>query len=149
MANLLDNKKVRFNYEILDTFDAGIELFGNEVKSLRSKHGSLDGSHITVRGGEAYLIGCTIPPYQPSNTAKDYNPERNRRLLLTKPELAELAGIESKKGLTIVPISVYNKGRNLKIQIGIARGKKAFDKRETTKKREVHREIRREMKYES
>lgn len=148
MANLLDNKKVRFNYEILDTFDAGIELYGNEVKSLRAQHGSLDGSHITVRGGEAYLIGCTIPPYQPSNTSKDYNPERNRRLLLTKKELAELSGIESKKGLTVVPISVYNKGRNLKVQIGIARGKKAFDKRETTKKREVNREMRREMKYE-
>jgi len=149
MANLLDNKKVRFNYEILDTFDAGIELYGNEVKSLRAKHGSLDGSHITVRGGEAYLIGCTIPPYQPSNTAKDYNPERNRRLLLTKDELTELGSIEAKKGLTIVPISVYNKGRNLKIQIGIARGKKAFDKRETTKSREVNREVRREMKYEN
>lgn len=148
MANLLEHKKARFNYEILETFEAGIELLGPEVKSVRAKQGSLEGAHITVRGGEAYLIGAHIPPYQPSNTPKDYNPDRIRKLLLTKKELSLLAGQESKKGLTIVPISVYNKGRKMKLQVAIARGKKKFDKRETTKKRESDREIRREMKYE-
>ena len=146
MANLLDNKKVRFNYEILDTFDAGIELYGNEVKSLRAKHGSLDGSHITVRGGEAFLIGAQIPPYQQNNTPKEYDPRRERRLLLTKTEIASLAGKSSKDGLTAVPIAVYSMGRKIKVKIGLAKNKKKFDKREVIKKRDVDRDIRREFK---
>lgn len=144
MANLLEHKKARFNYEILETFEAGIELLGPEVKSIRAKQGSLEGAHITVRGGEAYLIGAHIPPYQPSNTPKDYNPDRIRKLLLTKKELSLLAGQESKKGLTIVPISVYNKGKVLKLDIGVAKGKKKHDKRETLKKQAVERDTRRE-----
>lgn len=144
---LIQNKKAYFNYEILEKLTAGIELLGFEVKSLRNKQGSLEGSHVTVRGGEAYLVHATIPPFQPNNTPKDYDPLRNRRLLLTKKEIASLAGTENKKGLTIVPISVYNHGRKIKVEIAIARGKKQFDKRETTKKRETDREIRREFKY--
>ncbi len=148
MAPLIQNRKVFFNYEVLEKIEAGIELLGNEVKSLRAGQGALDGTHVTIRGGEAYLIGMDIPPYQPKNTSPDYNPKRHRRLLLTKKELAKLGGKESSRGLTLVPISVYNKGRNLKMEIAIVRGKKKFDKRESTKKRETEREMRRTLKGE-
>ena len=148
MAGLIENKKVFFNYEILERFEAGIELQGLEVKSLRAGQGSLEGTHVTVRGGEAYIIGMNIPPYQPKNAPPGYEPKRNRRLLLTKQEISTLAGIESKRGLTIVPISVYNKGRKLKVTVASVRGKKKFDKRESIKKRESDREIRRTLKNE-
>ncbi len=148
MPALIENRKARFNYEILETFEAGIELRGFEVKAIRVGKASLEGAHITVRGNEAFLIGMHIAPYQPANTPKEYDPMRNRKLLLTKKELTELAGIESKKGLTIVPISVYNKGRKIKIQIASVKGKKKFDKRQTIKKRESDRDIRRILKTE-
>ncbi len=143
--SLITNKKIHFNYEITETIPAGIELFGFEVKSLRNGQGSLDGSYVTVRGGEAFVIGMQIPAYQVGNTPKEYDPLRNRRLLLNKKEIARLGEIESRKGLTIAPISVYNKGKVLKVDLGIATGKKKFDKRETTKKREVDRNTRREF----
>lgn len=145
---LIHNKKASFDYEILEKFTAGIELLGFEVKSIRQKLGSLEGAYVTVRGGEAYLMNSSIPPFQPNNTSKDYAPMRNRRLLLTKKEIALLASNESKKGLTIVPISMYNKGRKIKVDIAIARGKKKFDKRESLKKRETEREINRTLKYQ-
>lgn len=143
---LVQNKKIHFNYEILERYEAGIELLGVEVKSLRAGRGSLDGSHVTVRGGEAYLIGATIQPYQAGNLLKGYDATRNRRLLLTKNELAELSAQESKKGLTIVPVSVYTKGRKLKVEIAVVRGKKTHDKRETLKKREAERDVMRDIK---
>lgn len=146
MATFIKNKKASFDYEILEKFDAGIELFGFEVKSIKSNHGNIEGSHITVRGGEAFLLNANIPPYQTANTPKDYNPERNRRLLLTKKELSELSGLEEKKGLTIVPISMYNKGKKVKVEIAVVRGKKKFDKRETIKKKDTQRDIDRELK---
>lgn len=132
----------------MEKLNAGIELLGFEVKSLRNKQGSLEGAHITVRGGEAYLIGANIPPFQPKNTPKDYDPTRNRRLLLTKKEIAILGAFEGQKGLTIVPISVYNNKRKIKLEIAVARGKKQFDKRETIKRRDTEREIRRTLKNE-
>jgi SsrA-binding protein len=146
--SLIQNKKAHFNYEILEKIEAGIELLGFEVKSLKKGQGSLEGAHITIRGNEAFVIGMQIPPYQPANTPKDYEPTQNRRLLLTKKEITSLAGAEGQKGLTIVPISVYNKGRKLKLEIAIVRGKKKFDKRETIKKRDTEREIRRTLKNE-
>jgi SsrA-binding protein len=123
-------------------------LLGFEVKSLKKGQGSLEGSHITVRGAEVFVINMNIPPYQPANTPGDYEPTRNRRLLLTKKEIDRLGKEESQKGLTIVPLSVYNKGRKLKLEIAIVRGKKKFDKRETIKKRDTEREIRRTLKNE-
>lgn len=145
---LLENRKARFNYELKERFEAGIELFGYEVKSLRNKEGSLDGAYVIVRGGEPFLVNCYIPPYQPKNTPKEYEERRVRKLLLTKKEIAELAGAESKKGLTIVPVAVYTKGRKLKVELAIARGKKKYDKRESIKKRDTERELRRTLKYE-
>jgi SsrA-binding protein len=143
---LLSNKKINLNYEILEKYTAGIELFGFEVKSLQKKQGSLEGSFVTVRGKEAFIIGMFIPPYQEKNTPEDYDPYRNRKLLLTKQEIEELGKIEKTKGLTIAPILVYNKNRYIKIEIGVAKGKKKFDKRETLKKKATLRDIEREFK---
>jgi SsrA-binding protein len=144
--SLINNKKAHFNYEITDTYSAGMELFGFEVKSLRNNQGSLDGSHVTIRGGEAFLVGAFIPPIQEKNAPADFDPRRNRKLLLTKKELKELVDVEKTKGLTIVPISVYNKGRVLKIDLGVGKGKKKFDKREDLKKQTSKRELDRDFK---
>ena len=146
--DLVRNKKAFFDFEILTEFEAGISLTGGEVKSIKNKMASLEGGRVTVRGGEAYLLNCTVNPYQPMNTADSYLPMHNRRLLLNKNEIAELAKAESTKGLTIIPISLYNKGRNIKVRLAIARGKKKFDKRETLKKRDTERDVRRIMKGE-
>jgi len=148
MSSLIENKKAHFNYEILETVEAGIELLGNEVKSIRKREGSLEGARVIVRGNEAFLVGATIPPYQPANTEKDYDPSRNRRLLLNRKEIKLISGAESKKGLTIIPISVYNKERKIKISVAIVRGKKKYDKRDSIKKRETDRDIRRTLKKE-
>lgn len=146
MKERMDNKKARFDFELLERFEAGIELTGQEVKSLRNGRGSLEGSHVTVRGGEAFLIGATIQPFQTGNTPENYDPMRHRRLLLNKKELSQLASLESQRGLTIVPVSVYNKGKVLKVEVAIARGKKKHDKREVTKSREAKRHIARTLK---
>lgn len=139
------NKKISLDYEILEKFEAGIELLGLEVKSVRKGQASLLGSHITIRGGEAFAIAMSIPPYQIKNTAESYDPKRNRKILLKKDELQKLASLETKKGLTIVPISMYSKGSKIKVEIAIVRGKKAHDKRQDIKKRDTDREIRREF----
>lgn len=143
--SLIKNRKASFDYEILEKYEAGVELLGFEVKSLKKGQGSLEGSHVTVRGGEAFVMNMQIPPYQPTNTPPDYDPLRNRKLLLTKKEIEELAKNEAQKGLTIVPLSVYNKGRRVKMEIAVVRGKKKYDKRETIKKRDTEREIRRSL----
>ncbi len=148
MTTFVDNKKAHFNYEILEKFEAGIELLGFEVKSIKNNQGSLEGSYVVVRGGEAYIMNLFIPPYQEKNTPKDYEPRRNRRVLLTKKEIKKLAEVEmsaGRGGLTIIPISLYNKSNLIKVTLAVVRGKKKFDKRETTKKRETDRIVRREF----
>lgn len=145
-ATLVENKKARMRFAIQETFSAGLELSGTEVKSLRAKRGSLEGSRVVVRGAEAYIVGMTIPPYQVKNTAETYNPERTRRLLLNKKELIEIEAQEAKKGLTIVPIEVYSSGRFLKLRFAIASAKQGADKRETLKRRAVERDIGRTLK---
>ena len=144
--SLIDNKRSTFDYSIIETMEAGLELLGYEVKSLRAGHGSLKGSRVVARGGEAYLVGATSPPWQIANAPKSYDPERTRRLLLNKKQIAQILSAESEKGLTIIPISVYNKGRNLKMEIAIARGKKAHDKRRTIQERDTKRDIARSLK---
>jgi len=133
--SLISNKKAHFNYEITQNYSAGIELFGFEVKSVRKSQGSLDGSYVTVRGGEAFLVGAFIPPFQEKNAPETFDPRRNRKLLLTKKEILELGDIEKTKGLTIVPISV---------DLGIGKGKKKQDKRESLKKQDAERENRKQ-----
>lgn len=146
MTTVLKNKKAHFDYEILDTFEAGLVLAGYEVKSLKLGRGKLDGAHVIVRGGEAYLVNSSIAPYQPANMPQDYEPERPRKLLLSKKELAELEQKSEQAGLTVVPIRLYNNGRKLKLEIGIGRGKKKSDKRETLKARATKRDIDRILK---
>jgi SsrA-binding protein len=151
-VNLIEHKKAHFDYETLEEFEAGIELLGHEVKSLRARHGKLEGAHIIVRpsgrkgGYEAYIVGMEIPPYQAANTPKEYEPGRSRRLLLTKKELTKLADAEGQKGLTIVPLAVYNKGAKLKMRVAVARGRKKFDKRSVLKERDTKRDIQRTLK---
>lgn len=144
--NLLEHKKARLNYEVLEEFEAGLELLGHEVKALRAKMGKLEGSHVVVRNGEAYIVGMQVPPFQAANTPKDYDQERSRKLLLTKKELAKLESYEGQKGLTIVPISVYNKGSKLKVKVAAVRGRKQYDKRAVLKKRDTDRDIERTLK---
>jgi SsrA-binding protein len=146
MATYIDNRKAHFNYEIEETVEAGIELLGFEVKSIKAGQGNLAGAFCIVRGGEAFIIGMHIPPYQKGNVSEGYDPDQNRRLLLSKKEIAHLANKDNIKGLTLIPISLYSKGRRIKVSVAVARGKKTFDKRETIKKRDTDREIRREYK---
>ncbi len=148
MQALVENKKVRIEYELLERFEAGLELSGQEVKSLRRGSASLVGARVVVRAGEAYLVGATVTPYQEKNVPKSYDPERSRRLLLNKKEIAELSSYEGQKGLTILPIMVYNKNRRLKLEVAVARHKKKHDKRETLKERDTKRDLRRTLKNE-
>lgn len=143
---LVQNKKVHFNYEIIEEFEAGLELFGFEVKSLRAGRGNLEGARILARGGEAFLVGATIPAWQLANAPKTFDPERTRRLLLTQKEIARVTSAEGASGLTVVPISVYNKARHLKLRVAIVRGKKQKDKRDTIRARDVKRSIERTLK---
>jgi len=143
---LVEYKKAFLKFAPVETFSAGLELLGTEVKALRAKQGSLDGARVVIRGGEAYITGMTIPPYQAANTAKTYDPERARRLLLTKKELNTLLAEEAKKGLTIVPLEVYTVGRLVKAKIAIVRGKGKADRREDLKKKDALRETSRIIK---
>jgi SsrA-binding protein len=145
MTTYADNSKARFDYEIIKRFSAGLELEGHEVKSIRAGKMALRGAYIVVRGGEVFLTGADIAPYQPKNTPTEYDAGRARKLLLSKNEVQELAEAEATGGLTIVPLSVYNKGRFLKLDLAIARGKKKFDKREAIKKRDVERDLKRAL----
>ena len=149
MKEITKNKKAYFNYEILEKLMAGISLIGQEVKSIKSGRISLKATYVVLRNEEAFLIGANIPPYQPKNAPKDYNPERSRKLLLKKSEIKYLIGKTKQKGLTIVPLRVYNIRGKIKVKIGLAKGKKKFDKREIIKKRESEREIRRILKEKS
>lgn len=144
--SLIENEKVRFDYILLEEMEAGLELYGYEVKSLRAKQGSLKGARVVARGEEAYLVGATIPAWQIANAPKSYDPVRTRRLLLNQKEIAHIASAEGQQGLTIVPISVYSKGRHLKLGIAIARGKKKADKRHTIQARDEKRRIERTLK---
>ena len=145
---LIENKKARFDYEFLQTFEAGVELYGHEVKSIKESMGSLDGARVVARGGEAFLMGATVSPYQQKNVPKSYDPERARRLLLSKKEIAEVTSAEQKKGLTIIPIKWYNKGHRLKLEVAVARHKKKYDKRAALKERDEKRDIERTLKSE-
>lgn len=146
MTTYIKNKKAHFNFEILETFEAGLILLGIEAKSVRSSKANLEGSHVVIRGGEAFLVGATISEYQPANTPKDYDKERTRKLLLSKKQLDHIERQTEKAGLTAIPLQLYNSGRNIKLEIAIARGKKKFDKRQTLKERDTKRDIDRTLK---
>lgn len=146
MKPYISNKRAKFDFEILETFEAGISLLGTEVKSIRSGQGKLEGGHVVVRGGEAFLVGTSIPAFQKKNVSADFDPERPRKLLLTQKELQTLEQKGEKQGLTIVPIKCYNKNRNIKLEIALVRGKKKADKRQSIKEKDTKRDIERELK---
>ena len=146
MSVLAENRKAYFDYEILEKFEAGLVLSGAEVKSIRGGRMNLAGSYVNFHNGEPYLIGASIAPYQPKNQPSDYDPSRTRKLLLNKKEIDYISGKTKQKGLTLIPLRVYNKGRRIKIEIGLARGKKQYDKRAAISKRETARKIEYELK---
>jgi len=146
MRTLSENKKAYFNYEILDRFQAGISLIGQEVKSIKSGRINLAGSFVVLRSEEAYLVGASVPAWQPKNAPGDYDPERSRKLLLRKAEIKKLIGKCKERGLTLVPLRVYTIKGRIKIEFGVAKGRKKIDKRELIRKREAKREIEKQLK---
>ena len=146
MKILVENKKAFFNYEILEKFEAGISLIGQEVKSLKTRGVNLAGSYVVPKGNEIFWIGAKIPPYQPKNAPSDYNPQRPRKLLLKKAEIKYLIGKSKQKGLTLIPLKLYTRKGKIKLEFAVCKGKKKFDKREKIKKREIEREIQRALK---
>lgn len=146
MSILAENRKAKYEFEWLETFEAGVELFGFEVKAARAHKMSLEGSYVFPRKGEFCLVGATISPYQPKNTPKEYEPMRERKLLLHKKEINYLTGKAATRGLTILPLRVYTKGARIKIAIAIARRLKKHDRREKIKEREDKRKIERTLK---
>jgi len=141
------NKRAYFEYEILETLEAGIELKGHEVKSIKTGRINLAGAYVIIRNNQAWLLNSDIPAYQPKNTPDDYNSKRTRRLLLKKSEINNLIGRVQEKGLTLLPLKVYTKGKSnrIKIEIGLGKNRRKADKRELIKKREVEREISRNL----
>lgn len=146
MSTLSLNKKAKFDFEILQKYEAGLVLTGQEVKSVRYGSVSLNGGYITFHSNEAFLINVHIPKYKFAGNLKNYDPERSRKLLLKTKEISYLRGKSEERGLTIIPLSLYTKGRHLKLEMAVVRGKKKFDKRESIKKREVNREMARKIK---
>jgi SsrA-binding protein len=148
MSELAANRRAYHDYSILKKFESGVELYGQEVKAIKSGRVNIAGAHVAIRKREAWLIGADIPPYQPKNILADYEPQRDRRLLLNRKEIDLLASRIKEKGLTVVPLKLYTtagKRATIKLEIGLVRSKKEFDKRELLKKREVERNIRREI----
>lgn len=148
MSTLVRNKDAGFNFKIIEEIEAGFVLTGQEVKSLKSGLGSLKGSFISIKDGEAQIKKMFIPAYKKASLSslKGYNPDHDRKLLLNKKQIAYLANKTDEKGLTIIPISVYTTRRLIKVKIALVSGKKKFDKREDMKKRDVKLDIARKLK---
>jgi len=142
---LATNRKAFFNYEILERAEAGVSLRGTEVKSIREGGLNFRDSYVEFRGGELFLVGCRVGPYSHGNLL-NHPEERDRKLLLHKREILKLGGKATEKGLTLVPLRSYFKNGRIKIEIGLARGKKAHDKRETIKRKDIERETRQAMR---
>jgi len=140
------NKKAFHDYFILEKIEAGIVLLGTEVKAIREGKLNLKDSYAMVQGGEAFLFNCHISPYSHGNR-ENHDPTRTRKLLLHQKEIRKLIGKTQEKGLTVVPLRVYLKRGKVKIELGIARGKKQIDKRETVRRKEADREAAAAMKY--
>jgi SsrA-binding protein len=141
-----DNRQARFRYEILETYEAGIELKGTEVKSIREGKANLRDGYALIRNGEAWLLNVHISPYERSSDYFNHDPRRTRRLLLHKKEIRKLIGKVEQEGLTLIPLKMYLKGGLVKITIALGKGKKLYDKRETLKERQDKREIARATK---
>jgi SsrA-binding protein len=143
---LAANRRARFDYDILDTYEAGLSLLGHEVKSAKNGRAGLAGAYAVIRDGEAWLLNCTIPPYQQNNVPDDYDPDHTRRLLLTKREIRELEGKLKEKGLLLVALELFVKKNLVKVKLALARSRKAPDRRDVLKKRAIDRDAERELK---
>lgn len=137
---LASNRRARHDYEVLETVEAGIQLSGTEVKSVRSGRVQLKDSFVEIKDGQAWLVGAHISPYSHGNR-ENHEPEQRRKLLLKRRQIERFFGRTQLKGLTVVPLSVYLKGNWIKVEIALVQGKKVFDKRETEKTRELDREV--------
>lgn len=146
--NISTNRRARFDYEIVETFEAGLVLRGSEVKSLRDGNANLTDAYGVVERGEAYLMGAHIAPY---SFARDggHEPTRSRKLLLHKVEIERIASRIAEKGLTLIPLRMYFKDGKAKVELGLGRGKAKYDKRETLKRKQADREMAREMRRRS
>jgi SsrA-binding protein len=142
--NICQNRRARHEYEIFDTLECGLVLTGTEVKSLRAGHASLDEAYAKLDDGELWLVGSEIPEYAMGNRM-NHKPKRSRKLLLHRNEISKFAGKASQKGFTLIPLSMYFRNGRAKVEIAVGRGKQLHDKRETQKKAEAQREIRRAM----
>lgn len=140
MKIILKNKKASFNYFILDKYEAGIELKGVEVKSIYNKKVSLDESYVSISKDEVWIVNMHVSPYEQGNRYNQ-DPLRKRKLLLHKKEILKISTKIKKEGLTIIPTMVYWSGRKIKVEIGLAKGKKLHDKRESLKKKEIKKDM--------
>ena len=143
---IADNRQARYLYEILETYEAGIQLTGTEVKSIRAGRTNLHDGYALIRNNEAWLLNVHISPYNASGQYFNHEPRRSRKLLLHRDEIRKLIGKTEQQGLTLVPLKMYLKGGWVKVSIALGRGKKIHDKRETIKKRQDQREMRRAIK---
>lgn len=132
----ISNRKAHLQYFIEDTFEAGIELFGYEVKSIKKGHGSLEAARIIIRNGEVFVVGAFVPPYQQANTPTSYDPYRTRKLLLKKPEIIKLVGKLSQTQLTLVLLSLYSSNSRIKAEIALCKQKLKADKRNDLRNKE-------------
>jgi SsrA-binding protein len=146
MKILAKNKKAYFDYEILKTFEAGLVLKGYETKAVKGGKLSLNGAFVAFAGDKPTIINMNISKYPQAGVLPDYDPTQTRELLLHKNEISYLKGKSQEKGLTIVPLMVYTNNRFIKVEIGVGRGKKNYDKREVIKKRDLDREVKRTLK---
>lgn len=146
MSTYAKNKKAHFDFDIIERVEAGLKLTGNEVKAIKTTGTKLTGAFVGFHHSEAYLAHWHIPKYRFSTVDTAFNPERNRTLLLKKKEIDYLRGKAQEKGLTIIPLSVYSKGNLVKVELGIGKGKKQFDKRHSLKKRDLDRQEQRYLK---
>ncbi|HBF67424.1 MAG TPA: SsrA-binding protein [Candidatus Magasanikbacteria bacterium] len=140
------NKHAKHDYEILETFEAGLVLTGQEVKSAKAGQISLKGSYVTINQNEAWLLNAHISAYKPAGGIPSYDPTHSRKLLLKRKEIERLRGKIQETGLTAVPLAVYTSKSRIKVEVGLGRGKKQYEKKETLKKRDVIKEIRRTLK---
>lgn len=143
MPTLAYNRRAKFDYDFIETYEAGLVLLGTEVKSLRAKNVSLKGAFVTIKDGQAWLTNATIPPWQVVNAPEGYEPARPRRLLLKKSELKHLIGTKQTQGLTIIPVRLYSRGPYIKLELALARGKRKFDKKQQKKERDIARDVER------
>jgi SsrA-binding protein len=143
-GDVATNRQASWRYNLLERFECGIVLTGTEVKALRTSGAQLRDAYAVVRDGEVWLIGVYIPPYEAANRG-NHDPERDRKLLLHRSEIARLIGKTQERGLTLVPTRLYFRGPHAKVELALARGKDRYDKRESIRRREVQREIEREL----